>query len=275
MPYLKILRPVNVIFVSITILFGALFRNPVSFNLNILFAIISASLISAAGYVINDFFDLKIDLFNRPDRPIPSGKIKPRVAYIYSVFLFVLGITLSFFTANLICVFLAIINSILLFDYAKNLKKKLLIGNLLVSYAAGSCFVYGGVVADNFDRIIYIAIFAFLFTFIRELVKDVEDIEGDREFGVRSLALLYGKKPVLLLTAIVVFLITLFYLYLYYISYFRALTMILSFVLIILPLIIMLFYLKANIDSKTAFSKSSSLLKIEMLILLIIVLIGR
>lgn len=275
MPYLKILRPANVLFVSITILFGAFFRNPVSFNSAIFFAILSASLITAAGYVINDFFDLRIDLFNRPQRMIPAGKISPKRAYMYAILLFILGIALSFFTANIYCVFLAIINSLLLFYYAKHLKQKLLLGNLVVSYAAASCFVYGGLVSANLSKVISIAVFAFLFTFIREIIKDAEDMEGDKEFGVKSLALEYGKNPVLLVTAIFVFLITLFYLYLYYISYFTPLTLILSSVLIILPLIIMLIYLKANIDSKRAFSKSSSLLKFEMLILLIIVIIGN
>ncbi len=275
MPYLKIVRPVNIIFVSITILFGGLFRNQTSFNLNILFAILSAASITAAGYVINDFFDLRIDLINRPDRMIPAGKISPKAAYLYSVFLFVIGIILSYLTANIICVAIAIFNSLLLFYYAKNLKRSLLIGNLIVSYSAASCFIFGGLAAGNTNNVIFIAVFAFLFTFIREIIKDAEDMEGDKNFRVRSLAIIAGKKAVLSLSATVVLLIFLLFIYLYSIDFLSTLSLGLGIVLITLPLLLILLYLKANIDSKQAFSKSSSLLKLEMFMLLIIVLIGN
>jgi geranylgeranylglycerol-phosphate geranylgeranyltransferase len=275
MPYFKILRPINFFFVSLTVLFGALYKNPVPFNSNILFAMMSASLISGAGYIINDFFDLKIDVVNRPERMIPSGKISPSAAYIYSVFLFVMGIVLSYLTANIICVSLAIFNSTLLYFYARYFKRKLLWGNLIVSYAAFCSLVYGGLAAGNFENSFYLGLFAFLFTFIREIVKDAEDVEGDREFEVRSIAIAWGKKSVIWLSALITILIILLFIYLQFNHYFTPFTFWLCLLFITIPLLLILRYLYTNIDSKSAFSKSSTILKIDMLILLIIVFIGN
>ncbi|MFC1887315.1 geranylgeranylglycerol-phosphate geranylgeranyltransferase [Candidatus Cloacimonadota bacterium] len=274
MPYFLILRPINFFSVLITVLFGALFRNKIPFNLNILFAMISASLISGAGYVINDFFDLKIDVVNRPNRVIPSGRISPKAAYLYSVFLFVLGIITSYLTANIYCVIMAIINSLLLFLYARYYKKTLLAGNLIVSYSAFSCFIYGGLTAGNLKNSFILGLFAFLFTFIREIVKDAEDIEGDRQFGVRSLAIYAGKKVVIWTSSFFVLLITILFLYLYKIQFFSITILLLSFLLITVPLTFIMRFLYANIDSKQAFSRSSTLLKVDMLVFLVIVIIG-
>ncbi|KQC06176.1 MAG: hypothetical protein APR54_07615 [Candidatus Cloacimonas sp. SDB] len=275
MPYLAILRPFNLIFVSLTILFGALFRNSIPFNFRILFAILSASLIAAAGYVINDFFDRQIDRVNRPQRMIPSGQISPKAAYLYAILLFITGIILSYFTINIFCILLAFSNSVILYLYAIKFKKTLIIGNLIVSYSAASCFIYGGLSAGNLTNIIPIALFAFLFTLIREIVKDAEDITGDKKFSVNSIAIKLGKKVALVISLILSLGITLLFGYLKYLNYLSLTTFILSLLLITLPLTLILIYLYSNIDSKTAFSKSSSLLKLDMLILLIIFLIGN
>jgi len=156
MSYLLILRPGNVIFVLVCVLFGALFRNNAPFDFKLLAAMLSASSIAGAGYVINDFFDLPIDSINRPRRIIPSGRISPRAAYIYSVALFVAGILFSFLTANWYCVMLAVFNSILLFYYARNFKKTLLLGNIVVAYSAASCFI----LEVSVQRILKIALYS-------------------------------------------------------------------------------------------------------------------
>ena len=77
MPFVRIIRPVNFIFVIITTLFGALYPNFYEVNRFMVFAALSAAFISAAGYVVNDYFDRNIDKINRPDRMIPSEKFLP------------------------------------------------------------------------------------------------------------------------------------------------------------------------------------------------------
>ena len=104
MSFLKITRPLNCLFVAITVIFGAIISAK---NINlfaIIFATISATLIAAAGYVINDYFDFEIDKINRPNRILPAEKITLKKAYFFSVILFVFGIFFSFFTRNNFCI---------------------------------------------------------------------------------------------------------------------------------------------------------------------------
>ena len=95
------------------------------------------------GNVINDYYDRQIDAVNRPDRPIPSKRIQPRTAFYYSIILFAAGCLLAGL-AGLMCLVIAVFNSILLFFYARNLKATPLLGNLSVSYLTGSTFLFGG-----------------------------------------------------------------------------------------------------------------------------------
>nr|MBC8384444.1 UbiA family prenyltransferase [Candidatus Cloacimonadota bacterium] len=174
MSFLKIIRPFNCLFVAITVFFGASYHNnSITFS-PVIFAILSAGLIAAAGYVINDFFDLKIDLVNKPSRILPSGRMNPKTAYLFSIALFLIGIFVSLFTRNRFCIAIAFINSLILFYYAKSLKSKLFVGNIVVSYAAASTFIFGGFSSGNFKNSLIIAVFAFLYTLIREMIKDAE-----------------------------------------------------------------------------------------------------
>ncbi|NYT06799.1 MAG: UbiA family prenyltransferase [Methanomicrobiales archaeon] len=100
-------------------------------------------LVTAGGNTINDYFDAGIDRINRPDRPIPSGEVREREAWNLSFVLFAAGILMTAFT-NILCVVIAIFNSLLLFLYAARLKRSCLFGNLAVSYLSASIFLFGG-----------------------------------------------------------------------------------------------------------------------------------
>jgi geranylgeranylglycerol-phosphate geranylgeranyltransferase len=159
----------------------------------LLFSIVA--LITAAGNVINDFFDAKIDAINRPDRPIPSGAVSKGAAQGFAVTLFLCAILVSFFT-NELCIGIAIINSILLIAYAAKLKSTPLIGNITVAYLSASIFLFGGALNGwhGFVRIIPIAAIAFFAMVSRELLKDAEDVEGDRAGGADTVAIRIGIK---------------------------------------------------------------------------------
>ncbi|MCD4828853.1 MAG: geranylgeranylglycerol-phosphate geranylgeranyltransferase [Candidatus Cloacimonetes bacterium] len=192
--YLRILRPSNLVFIALTVLFGAFFRASVQWSLPVLAAVLSAVCIGGAGYAMNDFFDIPIDMVNRPKRVLPSGQISPRSAYLWAVFLFILGMFISLLTGLWVCVLLATLNSFLLFFYARNLKKTFLAGNIVVAYSAASTFLYGGLAAGNAANSLIIASYAFLYTIMRELVKDMEDIEGDSADGAFTLAVKLGLR---------------------------------------------------------------------------------
>jgi len=153
------------------------------------------ALITGAGNVINDFFDAEIDTINRPDRPIPSGAVSRGAARGFAVTLFLAGILVSFFT-NSICISIAIINSLLLVAYAAKLKSTPLIGNIVVAYLSASIFLFGGALngIDGLVRIIPIAAITFFAMLSRELLKDAEDVEGDREGGADTMPIRIGIK---------------------------------------------------------------------------------
>ncbi|MCF7858543.1 MAG: geranylgeranylglycerol-phosphate geranylgeranyltransferase [Candidatus Cloacimonetes bacterium] len=269
MAFIKIIRPFNCIFVFLSVFFGAYYLTEVNNFLPVFFAACSAFLIAAAGYVINDFFDIPIDIVNRPERILPSRKITPQAAYIYAVMLFILGITASYFTQNLYCVLIAILNSILLFSYARYFKVSLLLGNLIVSLSTASIFLYGGLSNNNLKNSMIIFVFAFLGTFLREIVKDGEDIRGDLKQKAKTLAVRIGRKKIAIVAILPVLLIIIYTLYLFYYDSISMVTLSAFIAGVALPLIFLIYYLYDK-SIKARFTRASMLIKIDMLILLII-----
>lgn len=165
-------------------------------NIILLFPVfITVFLITGAGNAINDYFDADIDAVNRPDRPIPSGRLKKESAYKFSIFLFACGIVAAYFIGT-VPFFIAIINSIILYLYAFSLKRKVFVGNLSVSYLTGSTFLFGGA-AYGLKGIVATSVLFFLSmlaTLAREIVKAIEDMEGDMLDGAVTLPIRIGKR---------------------------------------------------------------------------------
>ncbi len=159
----------------------------------LLFAIVA--LITAAGNVINDYYDADIDAVNRQDRPIPSGTVTRGAALRFSVVLFFTGIAVSFFSTPL-CIGIAVFNSLLLVGYAARLKSTPLAGNLTVAYLSASMFLFGGALAGlpGLVHMMPIAIMTFLAMTSRELLKDAEDVEGDAAGGASTLPIRIGVR---------------------------------------------------------------------------------
>ncbi len=274
MPFFKIIRPFNCLFVAITVIFGAYYKSSgISYD-PVFFAVLSAFMIAAGGYVINDFFDHKIDLINKPKRMLPSGRMKPKIALNFAVILLITGILSSFFTAIFFCILIAVSNSLLLFFYAKYFKKKILLGNLVVSWAAASTFLFGGFSNHNLKNSLVITIFAFLYTFARELIKDAEDIEGDRRSAANTLAVKFGSKKTVLSSLFPILLIISLILLLFLKQELSLQTFLLLNLTGSLPLIFFIFFLWNNCSQKN-FSRISIWMKIDMLILLFIFGLGN
>jgi geranylgeranylglycerol-phosphate geranylgeranyltransferase len=150
-------------------------------------------LVTAAGNAINDYCDVEIDRINRPDRPIPAGLLTIRIALLFSIALFATGITISLFT-NAICTLIAVVNSLVLVFYAARLKGIPAVGNLAISYLSGSIFLFGGALAgpEGISENLPIFLITFLAMMSRELLKDAEDIEGDKAAGAMTLPVRIG-----------------------------------------------------------------------------------
>jgi geranylgeranylglycerol-phosphate geranylgeranyltransferase len=181
--YLEILRPKNCLMAAFAVLIGSFLVLKLDLVLvwqPVAFAMGAAFLITGAGNTINDYFDVEADRLNRPDRPIPSGKVSVRGTLVFSVALFLLGIFLAAFT-NWLALGIAVFNSLLLIFYSWSLQHKTFFGNFTVAYLTGSTFLFGGAAVGNIQLPLVFGLLAGLATVSREIVKDIEDIEGDKK----------------------------------------------------------------------------------------------
>lgn len=183
-PYLSILRPGNCLMSVVASLVGSFIILKTLAPISIIAAAI-VFLITGAGNVINDYVDIEADKINRPKRPIPSGKIKPKSAIFYASALFILGVSLSMFTTAM-AFSIAVFNTLLLILYSAKLKNKIYIGNAVVSYLVGSTILFGSAaVLTSFQPSLLmlpsiLMLLSGLSNFSREIVKTLEDIEGDK-----------------------------------------------------------------------------------------------
>jgi len=192
--FFTITRPANSVVAGLAAIIAYLIATgTLVYGVLLLMAVVA--LITAAGNVINDYFDAAIDAINRPERPIPSGAVSRDAALAWAGILFVLGLAVSVFTTPL-CVGIALVNALLLVLYAARLKSTPFFGNAAVAYLSASIFLFGGAYAgwQALLGMLPIAAITFLAMLARELLKDAEDIEGDRAHGADTLAIRIGVK---------------------------------------------------------------------------------
>jgi len=170
-------------------------------------------LIAVAGYLINDHYDREIDKINRPGRPSVSGSLPaaslPAMASLFSIASLAGMILLSIRMSSVIPALVLCTALITVWWYAMHLKKSLLWGNLAVAFMSSltlgmawlfewMLMVRAATVSVDLNAISLIAfgitVFAFLLSLIREIIKDLEDLEGDRMFGCRSIPIVKGIR---------------------------------------------------------------------------------
>ncbi len=218
-PFLKLIRWPNLVFIILTqVLFEfCIYRSiyayniPVHNTLQFVLLVAASVFIAAAGYIINDYFDINIDLVNKPTKMVLMKKLNRRWALVWHLGLSTLGVlctafAVNFFSrwylvfANIICVFL-------LWFYSARFKKDLLIGNFVVSlltawsiliiffskYSFQNAFenIDGGQVRLFRFAMLY-AGFAFIISLVREAIKDIEDLPGDEKFGCKTMPIIWG-----------------------------------------------------------------------------------
>jgi geranylgeranylglycerol-phosphate geranylgeranyltransferase len=196
----QIIRPANAVVAGCAAVLGY-FIAAGTLIPGILIILAAVVLVTAGGNTINDYFDAGIDRINRPDRPIPSGEVQEREAWNLAFVLFAAGILLTAFT-NLLCLVIAIFNSLLLFFYAARLKKTCFTGNLTVSYLSASIFLFGGAFygVEGVIKVLPLALITFCAMVSRELLKDTEDVEGDRSAGADTFPIRYGIRATVILS---------------------------------------------------------------------------
>jgi len=206
--YLELSRPINGVIALISVLLGGFFAVGTLNHLDVLTVAISALLLLSAGNAFNDYCDYEIDRINKPQRPIPSGRVQRRGALIFAIVLLSIGAALGFLV-NRYAALIALIVSSCLIAYAVWLKRTPLVGNLVVGMLTGLTFIAGGVAVMSIRGVLVPAIFAFLFTTAREIVKDIEDTEGDIENRAKTIAVI-SKRVAVLMALVFMFAVILF-----------------------------------------------------------------
>ena len=218
--FIKITRPLNLIIIILCfILTNLVIDEQFIKNLPILFVIL---LLTAFANVINDIFDLKIDVDNKINRPIASKKINPNIALLFSILLVFSAVYIIFiysFDINSKILILGF-NLPLIILYTPFFKKIPLIGNIIVSLLLSMVFIVSSIYITNTIHIsLYpLIIFSFILMLIREIVKDIQDLDGDKKNNVHTLPVKYGIRLsinliVCLVFILFVFTIMAFYLY--------------------------------------------------------------
>jgi len=270
--FLKLVRLHNLLFMALTqvlfqfCIYYPLYKDSIpAGDLTRFILLVFASLfIAAAGYVINDYFDINIDEVNKPKRMVVGKVIHRRWAIAWHFMLSGAGIILTalalpflqkwyLILANVFCV-------VLLWFYSTNFKKSLLTGNIVISFLTAwtilIIFFAKVDLADAFDSIhhrffrltILYAGFAFIISLIREAIKDMEDMPGDAKYACRTMPIVWGVNATKVYVAVwlVVLIAVLIILQVYVLQFNWWLAVAYSVPAIIFPLLLILFRLKKS-----------------------------
>lgn len=200
---LKMIRPPNAFMVTAMAIAGIWFAKSDADWYLYLIAVIVANTYIGIAMVHNDIIDLEIDRINAPGRPIPSGRVSMREAQIFLLVLFLVGTTaglILWVVEAFIIMFSTLVLSLL---YNSKLKKLGFLGNLAVGVTATSAFLYGDAIATGWDHFwpisawnasIYLFLISAILNTSREVAKGIMDTDGDAQHGVKTIAVLYGKR---------------------------------------------------------------------------------
>lgn len=253
-------------------------------------SLLSTLLIAAAGYIINDYFDVKTDKINHPETVVVDVTIKRRWAMALHIIFNAIGLLLGFYLAlkchSIKLVSFQILSILLLWFYSTHFKKQLLIGNIVVSlltaciplmpltydyYLSGDIDPLAFIMIRNFLKFLSIIVFgysafAFLTSFAREVIKDMEDYKGDIQTGCKTMPIVWGMITSKVVTFFLI-IITMGLLLLACIKFYKehqyiAVHYILF--LVVLPLILLIIQV-IRAQSSRDFKMASLLLKFIML----------
>lgn len=267
--FLKMSRPVNLIIVAFAQLMTAYFLvettgsgHSVLLDPNLYAIIFSTVILAAAGYMINDYYDVKIDYVNKPEEVIIGKGMKRRmVLFLHSALNFT-GIGIGYIVSPKIAL-INFIAAFLLWLYSNSLKRQPFIGNLVVALLTGvTIWIIGFYYQKSELLVLTYAIFAFFLNLIREIIKDIEDRQGDRKHGCRTLPIVIGFRN----TKKVIFVIAIGFVCTILIVTFKINNQLLFYYFGGLSLLFFLFMYKIYIaDRKAHFTQLSVLSKLLML----------
>jgi geranylgeranylglycerol-phosphate geranylgeranyltransferase len=201
--YISLLRPELAMAAGVCVLAGQVLANQRFPSLAIaILGFLCGFTLSGAALILNDVFDYEVDKINAPQRALPSGIISPKEAILFTVLVSLIGL-ISAACLGISVLIVSILFWIIGILYNWRYKQSGLPGNLMVSASVAITFIIGAMsVHDPWNRIVWIfSAFTFFIDFGEEIAGDAMDMEGDKQRGSKSLAILKGKSFALRVTA--------------------------------------------------------------------------
>ncbi|MBP6230447.1 MAG: geranylgeranylglycerol-phosphate geranylgeranyltransferase [Paludibacteraceae bacterium] len=299
--YIQLLRVQNLlslvlfqvlIYVGVVMAILSAYNLTISYlSIEIILLLVASVSIAAAGYVVNDYFDTKIDAINKPERVIVGKYVSRKQAAWLFQSLFVIGIgsgiTLAILLKDMTAGFIFVVIPGLLWFYSASYKRQFLIGNIIVGLCAataiflvgyiqslllvkeyGALIHYTSIIPEIFQWVGGFSLFAFLLTVLREMVKDIEDVEGDKEMECRTVPIVWGvaKTKILVYAISVLSLGLLAYFAFFKIQFITDNVTERYFIFGIIMPFLAFFYLLFKAKTKQDYSQISTFLKFMMLI---------
>jgi len=191
--YIKIIRPIDCLIAAIGAFIGFILSiQQIQLIPELFYAMLTVFFVCAGGQTINDYFDLEIDKKTNKNKPLVKGLISKQTALIYSLILFVIGISFSFFISQLALI-IAVLFALLLIAYSALMKKIKYFGNFVVSFSVAFTILFGAVISMNFFLPIILFCSAFFANTAREIIKDLEDLGTEQGIKITLPQLLPEK----------------------------------------------------------------------------------
>jgi len=228
---------------------------------------LSTLIMASAGYMINDYYDVKIDTINKPRDVVVGRLFRRRRVLIFNIALNLLGILLGFYLSISVGI-INILAGFFLWLYSNQLKRLPFVGNFTIAaLTALSLLIVLAYFPEKHLRVFTFAIFAFFISLIREIIKDIEDMKGDATFGCKTLPILWGiRRTKNLIYFLIIDLFVLLAAFGYYLKVFWNVQFLIIYgtVFVIIPLLFFNYKLYGA-DTKKDFKYLSSLCKMIML----------
>ncbi|PIS29226.1 MAG: hypothetical protein COT43_04325 [Candidatus Marinimicrobia bacterium CG08_land_8_20_14_0_20_45_22] len=271
---IRLMRPLNLFQGAIAILVCATLMQPFPSWERILLAVMIVWSFTAAGNALNDYCDVEIDRVNRPDRPIPSGKIARRTALIFSIALFVIGAILSVFILKPAIGIVVAVAIFLLVTYSLFFKKRAFWGNFVVAAILGLTFIFGALIFGDVRKGIAPFFLAFGFNLVREIVKDMQDVRGDQTGNAHTIPLQYGMRVAQRCVVGLTFLLMAGAFLPYFLDVYGIYYLVILSVTVELPLAFVIYSIRKDVGEVNC-GRIARLLKLDVFFGLIAIFLGR
>ncbi len=287
--FFRLIRLPNILIIVFTQVLSGICLYPLGLallqDLHFWIIILSTAFTAAAGYIINDYLDVNIDEINKPDKVVIGTSIKRKHAILIHISISVIAVLGMAIVSYKLAVLVLVIG-LLLIKYSSTFKKQVLVGNIFVSLFCSMTIFILYLWNSNIllNHVIAYSVFAFITTLNREIIKDTEDIKGDRMQHCKTFPVVYGINKTknllyilnsVILTASIIYFYQLFERHDYYYNKMDYIAFVYALIFIIAPMFYMIFklILARKVDEFGYLSKLNKLIMLSGILSLLFLIL--